>query len=732
MKQQIASYRETIPYDAKDGIDGLFKAATKEILDLIRQRIQQNKATFLLSSQPVFAEAAQAAYLLSFYINHVNQSEHEIIYKTFFCNSHIEALHGAIKITRHKALALNPKSNGKILIYDDRLFYKDLFDPLSRGKEKALIPNVLFYKKPSEIVMDLDKTECDSIGIAVCLYEDVSVNFLNRIQQLCKEKRIIFILDASCATFDLHKTIIKKLLFSPDVVVWGEGLTDFQVPFGAFSVTDNIYKPWCKVSSCFIHSSTYGGNSLVTSIVRDHFLNNGTWIKDKHNILQRIKEIAERPKSRIEAFCKYVNPITPLIYKAAKLDLDIVKAKGSKLFVNDRQRGEIELIDCVGGGGSNLRGHNPSDIVEDVIEEHDRNRDYWQELSYKLCTLTGLDNAFPAVSGACAVDIAFTLAMLANKKDKSKIIIFKGNYAGKTLISLNGTWDETVKKPFAPLYYDVVYIDIFSDQASQLLLHELSSGKVALVWFELLQGGQLNKIPHVILDAIIKNKKTLGYFIGVDEILNGMFRTGSFLSIDRSFIKPDLATLSKGLSDMSFPIAITLVSYEIYEKAKRCNECLVARYESLLVNQLGSHIALHGLDCSISSGVEENVQRMGYLLKSGLQEINKHPSLLKEIRGEGLHLHLCLNMNKFPFYLFGKEISELLISRLCLIKGNVVLFFCRLLPPLNISELDIRKIISGIEKVFKMNRMLIFLIGVDHICRFLFLLLKTQLKALKT
>lgn len=42
----------------------LFEQATENALDTIRQRNQAGKATFMLSSQPILAETAQAAYLL--------------------------------------------------------------------------------------------------------------------------------------------------------------------------------------------------------------------------------------------------------------------------------------------------------------------------------------------------------------------------------------------------------------------------------------------------------------------------------------------------------------------------------------------------------------------------------------------------------------------------------------------------------------------------------------------
>jgi len=702
--------------------DGLYKPATNTTLDTIRQRNQAGKATFLLASQPVFAESAQAAYLLCEYINSTREKDAKKIYKTFFCNSRVEALHGAIKISRHNARMVNSDSDGSLLIYDKGRYYDALFDPLSHGPDKALVPGVFFFDRSSDLLEHPDKPDVPVSAVVVCLYDDMPVDSLNDIQNVCKEKNTILVIDTSHAS---DAAIEPALKLQPDIVVWGEGMTDNQVPFGAFSVADVFYKPWCSAATCFLHSSTYGGNSLVTSIVRDRILNRMPISAD---VLLQLRNIADNPEARMAAFRSYINPVSPLIYKAAKLDLDIIRAKGSKITVKDSSHQEIELIDCIGGAGSNLRGYNPGDIVSRVLEIHDSAGNYWQELAGELCGLAGMDNAFPAVSGACAVDIAFTLAMLANS-ERSRILVFKGNYAGKTLISLNGTEDESVRKPFEPLYWDVLYLDIFSENAEAALLKELQSGQVALMWFEAMQGQDLDRVPSALLDIVFDNKKECGYFVGIDEILNGMFRTGPFVSFNQSRYEPDIVTLSKGLSDLTFPISATLISSEIYRRAKRANEGLVTRYEGLFLNQLGSHIALNGLASANELNIKERVRNVGNRLKLDLERIAERSPLLKEIRGEGLHLHLVLDMEKFPLSVFGKTVSELLISRLCLSHGHVLQYFCRLLPPLTISDPEVQALAAGIEKALEISRFSLFVFGLKHIFAFLYLLLMVQLKS---
>ncbi|MGH8550694.1 MAG: aminotransferase class III-fold pyridoxal phosphate-dependent enzyme [Methylococcales bacterium] len=459
------------------------------------------------------------------------------------------------------------------------------------------------------------------------------------------------------------------------------------------------------------------------------------------DILLRLRTISDNSDVRLEPFRFYINPISPFIYKAAMLDLDIIRAKGTKITDKDSYSEEIRLIDCIGGAGSNLRGYNPDDIVSQVLETHDPTRNYWQELTDQLCDLAGPQHAFPAVSGACAVDIAFTLSMLANSQ-KSRILIFKGHYAGKTLISLNGTEDEFTRKPFEPLYWDVVYLDIVSNSAEVALLKELQSRQVALIWFEAMQGEDLDKVSPALLDIIFDNEMDCGYFVGIDEILNGMFRTGPFVSFNCSRYEPGIVTLSNGLSDSTFPISVALVSNEIYRRAKRVNEGLVIRYKNLFLNQLGAHIALNGLTNANALNMEERVRNIGNLNYSDppmffwentiMLPVSdcipvERSSLLKDIRGEGLHLQLVLDMEKFPLSLFGKTVSELLISGLCLSRGHVLQYFCRLLPPLNITDSETQELAAGIEKALEISGFSFLMFGVKHVLIFLYLSLAARL-----
>jgi acetylornithine/succinyldiaminopimelate/putrescine aminotransferase len=684
----------------------LYTEASNTLLNTIKGRIAKQQVNFLLSTNPIFAESAQMACAFSYYLSQ-HSSGQETSYKTFFCNSSYEAVQGAIKIARHKSLGKIP--GGRVVIFDQGKSYNWVFDPLGLGDARALVPGITVVSEKKDVDITLDSQ--DKLVALVCVfYPQISDEWVRSIREKCVSQGAIFILDTSQSDIQGSTHLIERLGVAFDIVIWGEQLTNYEVPVGAFSMREPISRPWNTLNTCFTHSSTYGGNGLSMSVAKQYFpLNFPQLVKDQA-LQQAWKDIENSQDKKIKAFSRYINSISPIVYKTAKLDLEVVRAHGAVIDVKDKQGNNISILDYVGGCGCALRGHNPQDVIGEVLDKHQIGYSYWSDISGRLKDISGFSYAFPAVSGATAVEIALGLALAANTNRK-KVITFKGNYAGKTLVSLNGTWGKDIHDPFAPLYPHTVFIDPSAPNAQQELEKELQSGEVALVFFEGMQGKALEIIPESLVKMIAQYKKAQGYYIGVDEVLNGFFRTGDFLSYNSQVMEPDIVTLSKGISDMIFPMAVTLVSKNIYENAQAHYPQLVSQYGTRYLNQLGAHIGLHALNKAVELDISSNVKKMGNMLQAGLRDIAKKSPMLKDAEGKGLHLHLCIEAKKFPFNVLGKQFSEMVISRLCFTEGKTLLFFGRLLPPLNIQEHEVKQGLAAIEKVFSKSKFSIFCAG---------------------
>jgi len=677
---------------------GLFRTASESTIAAIRRLNEAKRCTFLTPIQPVFVEAAQVGYLLESWINHRRSRRRN--YKSFFANSRLEALQGVIKIVRHRALGLNGRGR-EVIVHDPYRQLIQIIDPVRRGLHEALVPAVLVVEGLVDLEAALTAHPC-AAGFVLSSQAGLSPGEADRLFGLARQDGIITVLDAADLEDGLSAGLLHQLAELPDVVVSGEALTAHEVPFGAFSMSAETYRPWNEEATCALHSSTYGGNVLVLSLVRDRLLASPLLAADRY-AARGCRAVAESGAERWRRFESHVNPHLLRLQRRSGLDFEALRGEGSNLTIRDRHGHQRQILDCISGAGSVVRGHAPPDLVAEVLETHDPTRDYWRELSRNLAGATGLRHAFPAVSGATAVEIALTLALLA-ADERRRIVVFRGNYSGKTMLPLVASEGAPWQDPFRPLYPAVVYIDPFASDAGSRFAAAVETGDVALVWCEVIQGARASALPSELFGLIERLKPSAGFLVGVDEVLTGIFRTGRFLGHQGKIAAPDLITLSKALSDGTFPCAVTLASTAVTERARARQRDVVTTLERLYVNQLGSHIALHLLEKAVAMDLGRHVESMAAVLTAGLSELAETSPLLQTVRGEGLLL--CLEFDTSspwlrPLGTASRALFPSFICRLCIERAGVLLFFDRCIPALTISREEIERLLQGLRGVFK-------------------------------
>lgn len=175
-----------------------------------------------------------------------------------------------------------------------------------------------------------------------------------------------------------------------------------------------------------------------------------------------------------------------------------------------------------------------------------------------------------------------------------------------------------------------------------------------------------------------------GILFVADEIQSGMGRTGAFLASSHFGITPDIATFAKGLAN-GLPLG-----------------AVVAREEVASAFGPGTHGSTFGgnpvccaaskvvLETVLAPGFLSDVSRKGDLLRAVLQEIARHRSDVREIRGTGLMIGMEMEI----------EVKET-VNR-CLSAGLVVGTagekVLRFLPPLTVSEGEIRQGLAILEE----------------------------------
>ncbi|MEM6486757.1 MAG: aminotransferase class III-fold pyridoxal phosphate-dependent enzyme [Pseudomonadota bacterium] len=123
-----------------------------------------------------------------------------------------------------------------------------------------------------------------------------------------------------------------------------------------------------------------------------------------------------------------------------------------------------------------------------------------------------------------------------------------------------------------------------------------------------------------------------------DEVVTGFGRMGTDFGAGFYGLKPDMMTISKGLTSGYFPLAGSVVNERVWSVLAEGS----ARYGpfahgfTYAAHPLGAAVAMTNLDIIAREGLTENAARMGARLRQGLTDaLGDHP-MVGDIRGEGL------------------------------------------------------------------------------------------------
>ncbi|WP_029543095.1 acetylornithine transaminase [Selenomonas sp. AB3002] len=357
-----------------------------------------------------------------------------------------------------------------------------------------------------------------------------------------------------------------------------------------------------------------------------------------------------------------------------------------------------KYLDFLGGIAVNVLGHNHPALVKAVSEQagkmlHCSNLYYTQpqaDAADKLARLSGLEEAkvFFGNSGAEANEGAIKLARkFAHAKDpeKSQIITAWMSFHGRTLATLTATGQPHYQEGVGPLPEGFDYVH-YNDIAE---LESMMSDKTCAVMLETIQGeGGVYPPNPGYLQKVRELCDKHGALLIFDEIQAGIGRSGKFFAYDKYGVKPDIVTLAKGLAG-GVPIG-----------------AFVARGEVAKAMKPGDHGTTFGgnpLACAAANVVLDTVPKaefLGQIEKVGgyfkqqlvkLQE--KFPSLIKEVRGEGLILGAELSKDNIGRDIVNDCLAEGVIIN-CTV-GKVL----RFIPPLIITEEHVDEVIGALEKV---------------------------------
>ncbi len=120
-----------------------------------------------------------------------------------------------------------------------------------------------------------------------------------------------------------------------------------------------------------------------------------------------------------------------------------------------------------------------------------------------------------------------------------------------------------------------------------------------------------------------------GALLIVDEVMTGFGRTGKMFAIEHEAIGPDIMVLGKGLSGGYLPLAITLVTDEIFSRfdGSVIDGKALAYGHSYTGNALGCAAAKANLEVFESENVLENLQPRIQQMSTELEMLRRLPSV---------------------------------------------------------------------------------------------------------
>lgn len=373
-----------------------------------------------------------------------------------------------------------------------------------------------------------------------------------------------------------------------------------------------------------------------------------------------------------------------------RYDIVLERGEGPYLFDSEGKR----YIDFLAGIAVNLLGHGHGGLVKAIAEQagkliHCSNLYYTEtqaRLAARLAKLSGLERVFLANSGAEANEGAIKLARKYAAKqngERREIITAYHGFHGRTMATLTATAQPKYQEGFGPLPGGFSYVP-YGDLAA---LEDVISEKTCAVMLEPIQGEGGVHVPNpAYLPAVRALCDQYGALLIFDEIQTGVGRTGKMFAYQQTTIKPDIATLAKGLGG-GVPIGAVLASEKVAAAFSAGDHG-----STFGGNPLACAAANAVLDAIEAEGLLDNATTVGNYLIGELKKLqDKYPTLIETVRGQGLIVGAALTKP-------GREIVEQCLTRGVIINctaGNVL----RFVPPLIINEKHVDEVIAVLDEV---------------------------------
>ena len=406
------------------------------------------------------------------------------------------------------------------------------------------------------------------------------------------------------------------------------------------------------------------------------------------------------------------HPFTPL--EGSPDPIVISSAEGVYLHTPDGRK----IIDAVSSWWVNLHGHSHPHIVKALsrqasILEHVIFAGFTHEPAIQLAkNLLSIlpenqSKIFFSDNGSTAVEVGLKMAFQYWHNqgiEKKKVIALQGSYHGDTFGAMSVGGRGLFTEPYTSYLFETEFIDFPSAGEEERVVDQfkkfIKGNDVAVFIFEpLVQAAAgMRMYSAAVLDQLIELAQANNVICLADEVFTGFSRTGKLFASDYLKNKPDIISLSKGLTGGTMPLGVTACSEKILSPYRTDDFSKTFFHgHSFTANPLACAVSNASFELLMSPDCQGSIQRITANHNRFKAEIMNHAAV-KEVRVIGTILALELKNDEGTSYTnsIRKKIYPFFLERGILLRplGNVLY----VLPPYIITDEELVLIYTAIKE----------------------------------
>lgn len=367
------------------------------------------------------------------------------------------------------------------------------------------------------------------------------------------------------------------------------------------------------------------------------------------------------PAKMAELFVNHINPGQLHFMKLLGFHkIKIERAEGMYYYDHNGR----SILDFFGGFGSLALGHNHPRILQArrSFQEEQRHEiaiaflsQYATALAHNIaaCSPGELDMVFLGSSGSEAMEAAIKVAERAAGPKRPKIVYAENSFHGKTKGVLSITdgglyrsdftlTQNTLRVPFGDL--TAIEQAFRADPAIGVIVLETVQG-----------GGGIIQADKQFWQGLRRLCDQYGVLWVADEVQCGFGRTGKFYAFEHYDVVPDVTALAKSLGGGKAAMGAMIAKREIYMKAYGSPKTAMI-HAMATFGGIGeaSATSIEAINVLYDENLMDRAAEVGDYLLERLNSLkSKYPSMLKEVRGQGMMIGL-------EFYDFSQTMPALL------------------------------------------------------------------------